>query len=50
MRTLTEFSGTIIRMAANAVAQVRKSLPPDAFKQRVPAPPTPPTSAWPPMP
>jgi len=39
MRTLTEFSGTIIRMAANAVAQVRKSLPPDAFKQRVPAPP-----------
>jgi hypothetical protein len=39
MRTLTEFSGTIIRMAANAVAQARKSLPPDAFKQRVPAPP-----------
>jgi translation initiation factor IF-2 len=39
MRTLTEFSGTIIRMAASAVAQARKSLPPDAFTLRVPAPP-----------
>jgi len=39
MRTLTEFSGTLIRMAANAVAQARKSLPKDAFSLRVPAPP-----------
>jgi translation initiation factor IF-2 len=39
MRTLTEFSGTIIRMAASAVAQARKSLPKDAFSLRVPAPP-----------
>jgi len=39
MRTLTEFSGTLIRMAANAVAQARKSLPKDAFTLRVPAPP-----------
>jgi len=39
MRTLTEFSGTLIRMAAGAVAQARKSLPKDAFTLRVPAPP-----------
>jgi hypothetical protein len=39
MRTLTEFSGTLIRMAANAVAQARKSLPKDAFALRVPPPP-----------
>jgi translation initiation factor IF-2 len=39
MRTLTEFSGTLIRMAANAIAQARKSLPKDAFTLRVPAPP-----------
>src|SRR5256885_8789029 len=39
MRTLTEFSGTLIRMAASAVAQARKSLPKDAFTLRVPAPP-----------
>jgi hypothetical protein len=39
MRTLTEFSGTLIRMAANAAAQARKSLPREAFSLRVPAPP-----------
>jgi hypothetical protein len=39
MRTLTEFSGTIIRMAASAVSQARKSLPKEAFTLRVPAPP-----------
>jgi hypothetical protein len=39
MRTLTEFSGTLIRMAASAVSQARKSLPKEAFTLRVPAPP-----------
>jgi translation initiation factor IF-2 len=39
MRTLTEFSGTLIRMAASAASQARKSLPKDAFTLRVPAPP-----------
>jgi hypothetical protein len=39
MRTLTEFSGTLIRMAANAAQQARKSLPKEAFALRVPAPP-----------
>jgi len=39
MRTLTEFSGTLIRMAATAVSQARKSLPQGAFSLRVPAPP-----------
>ncbi|MFL5361771.1 MAG: translation initiation factor 2 [Myxococcales bacterium] len=39
MRTLTEFSGTLIRMAASAASQARKSLPKEAFTLRVPAPP-----------
>jgi translation initiation factor IF-2 len=39
MRTLTEFSGTLIRMAATAVSHARKSLPKEAFTLRVPAPP-----------
>ena len=38
MKTLTEFSGTLIRMAAKAVAEVRKSLPKEAFALRVPTP------------
>jgi hypothetical protein len=38
MKTLTEFSGTLIRMAAKAVAEARKSLPKQAFSFRVPPP------------
>ena len=38
MKTLTEFSGTLIRMAARAVAEARKSLPKDSFVSAVPAP------------
>jgi len=42
MKTLTEFSGTLVRMAAKAVAEARKQLPKDAFPMRVPPPaPTP---------
>jgi translation initiation factor IF-2 len=46
MKTLTEFSGTLIRMAARAVAQARKSLPREAFTVRVksPEPPEYPTA------
>src|SRR5690242_2085783 len=36
MKTLTEFSGTLVRMAAKAVAEARKQLPKDAFPMRVP--------------
>ncbi len=38
MKTLTEFSGTIVRLAAKAVADARKQLPKEAFAQRVPPP------------
>ena len=38
MKTLTEFSGTLVRMAAKAVADARKQLPKEAFAQRVPPP------------
>ena len=38
MKTLTEFSGTLIRMAAKAVAEARKSLP-EEVTQVAPAPP-----------
>jgi len=38
MKTLTEFSGTLVRMAAKAVAEARKQLPKDAFRMRVPPP------------
>ena len=38
MKTLTEFSGTLIRMAAKAVAEARKQLPKDALRMRVPQP------------
>ncbi len=38
MKTLTEFSGTLIRMAARAVAEARKLLPKDSFVSAVPAP------------
>jgi translation initiation factor IF-2 len=38
MKTLTEFSGTLIRMAARAAAEARKSLPKDAFVSAAPAP------------
>jgi len=38
MKTLTEFSGTLIRMAAKAAAEARKQLPKDAFPLRVPPP------------
>ena len=44
MKTLTEFSGTLIRMAAKAVAEARKQLPKDALRMRVP-PPSPETHA-----
>src|SRR5262244_62344 len=37
MKTLTEFSGTMIRMAAKAEAEARKSLPPE-LTRIVPAP------------
>ena len=32
MKTLTEFSGTMIRMAAKAEAEARKSLPPEVVR------------------
>src|SRR5438309_5656332 len=38
MKTLTEFSGTLVRMAAKAVAEARKKLPKEAFALRVPPP------------
>ena len=38
MKTLTEFSGTLIRMAAKAAAEARKSLPKDAFISAAPVP------------
>lgn len=34
MKTLTEFSGTLIRLAAKAIAEAKKSLPKDASKSR----------------
>jgi hypothetical protein len=40
MKTLTEFSGTLVRMAAKAVADARKLLPKEAFAVR-PTPPVP---------
>ena len=36
MKTLTEFSGTLIRMAAKAASDARKLLPKEAFALRVP--------------
>jgi translation initiation factor IF-2 len=41
MKTLTEFSGTLVRMAAKAAAEARRSLPKDAFTVRVKSPPAP---------
>src|SRR5437868_11312026 len=41
MKTLTEFSGTLVRMAARAAAEARRSLPKDAFTVRVKSPPEP---------
>ncbi|HWE24306.1 MAG TPA: hypothetical protein VG496_10250, partial [Myxococcales bacterium] len=38
MKTLTEFSGTLVRMAAKAAAEARKKLPKEAFAARVPSP------------
>ncbi|HEX9603744.1 MAG TPA: hypothetical protein VF973_08310, partial [Myxococcales bacterium] len=38
MKTLTEFSGTLVRMAARALAEARKQLPKEAFALRVPPP------------
>jgi len=38
MKTLTEFSGTLVRMAAKAIADARKQLPKEAFATRIPPP------------